>query len=42
MKKREIKIYKTVEEALNAKHEVAKKFIAKIGIEKIANLDQKL
>lgn len=42
MKKREVKIYKTAEDALNAKHDIAKKFITKIGIEKIANLGQKL
>ncbi len=41
MKKKEVKIYKTLEEALNAKHDAAKKFIEKIGIEKIAALSQK-
>jgi hypothetical protein len=35
-KDKKVKIYKTVEEALNAKHEVAQKFIAKVGVEKIA------
>lgn len=32
------KIYKSVEEASNAKHDAAKEFIKKIGIDKIAAL----
>ena len=33
-----IKFYKTVEEAFDAKHESAKKFISKIDIAKVASL----
>lgn len=37
-KNESIKIYKSVEEASNAKHERAKETIKRIGIEKIAAL----
>lgn len=33
-----INTYKSVEDALEAKHDAAKKFIAKVGIDKIAAL----
>ena len=39
-KTKNIKTYKSVDEALEAKHDAAKKFIAKIGIEKIAVLSK--
>jgi hypothetical protein len=35
---KEPKIYKSVEEASNAKHEAAKETVRRIGIEKIAAL----
>jgi hypothetical protein len=35
-----IKTYKSVDEALEAKHAAAKKFITKIGVEKIAALNK--
>ncbi len=37
-KEREIKVYKTPEEALEAKHEKARKFIKKIDLSQIAVL----
>ena len=40
-KEEEPKIYKTVEDALDAKHNLAKKTIAKIGIAKITALSKK-
>ncbi|MER0441970.1 hypothetical protein [Emticicia sp. W12TSBA100-4] len=42
VKDKDQKIYKTVEEALDAKHDLAKKFLAKIDTTKIATLGQKL
>jgi hypothetical protein len=42
VKEKDQKTYKTVEEALDAKHDLAKKFLSKIDTAKIAALGHKI